>query len=110
QEKLGESGEADAVRSCHRDYYTAMAAVLDAPAGHEYERRIERAETEIDNLRAAFGWSRENSDVELALALACSLQPLWQTRGRLREGLVWLDAALAHLDAQPHHAPARVRA
>ena len=112
QEKLGESGEADAVRSCHRDYYTAMAALLDAPAGHDYERRIEQAETEIDNLRAAFGWSRENSDIELALALACSLQPLWQARGRLREGLVWFDAALADLDAQhPEVAPAvRARA
>ena len=110
QEKLGESGEADAVRSCHRDYYTAMAAVLDAPAGHDYERRIEQAETEIDNLRAAFGWSRENSDVELALALASSLQPLWQARGRLREGLVWFDAALADLDAQHAEVAPAVRA
>jgi predicted ATPase/DNA-binding CsgD family transcriptional regulator len=109
QEKLGESGEADAVRSCHRDYYTAMA-LLDAPAGHDYERRIERAETEIDNLRAAFGWSQENSDIELALALACSLQPLWQARGRLREGLVWFDAALAELDAQHAQVAAGVRA
>ena len=100
QEKLGESREADAVRSCHRDYYTAMAALLDAPAGHDYERRVEQAETEIDNLRAAFGWSRENSDVELALALASSLQPLWRARGRIREGLVWFDTALADLDAQ----------
>ena len=97
QEKLGESREADAVRSSHRDYYTAMAALLDAPAGHDYERRVEQAETEIDNLRAAFGWSRENSDVELALTLASSLQPLWRARGRLREGLVWFDAALADL-------------
>ena len=32
QEKLGESGEAEAVRSRHRDHYTAMAALLDAPA------------------------------------------------------------------------------
>ena len=110
QEKLGESGEADAVRSCHRDYYTAMAALLDAPARTDYERRIEQAETEIDNLRAAFGWSREHSDVELALALACSLQPLWQARGRLREGLVWFDAALADLDAQHFGVAARVRA
>ena len=61
---------------------------------------VEQAETEIDNLRAAFGWSRENSDVELALALASSLQPLWLTRGRLREGLAWFDAALADLDAR----------
>ncbi|HXB87158.1 ATP-binding protein, partial [Mycobacterium sp.] len=67
-EKLGESGEADAVRARHRDHYTALAAVLDAPAGRDYEQRLEQADTEIDNLRAAFGWSRENSAIELALA------------------------------------------
>src|ERR1700693_4400899 len=99
-EKLGESGEADAVRTRHRDHYTSMAALLDAPAGIDYEQRIEQADTEIDNLRAAFAWSRENSDVELALTLASSLQPLWQARGRLREGLTWFDTALADLDAQ----------
>ena len=38
-EKLGESGEADAVRARHRDHYTAMAALLDAPAGSDYEQR-----------------------------------------------------------------------
>jgi predicted ATPase/class 3 adenylate cyclase/DNA-binding CsgD family transcriptional regulator len=94
-EKLGESGEADAVRARHRDYYTSLAALRRAGR----EQLIEQAEIEIDNLRAAFGWSRENSDVDLALALASSLQPLWQARGRLREGLAWFDAALAGLDA-----------
>jgi predicted ATPase/class 3 adenylate cyclase/DNA-binding CsgD family transcriptional regulator len=101
-EKLGESAEADSVRSRHRDHYTALAALLDAPAGSDYEQRIEQANIEIDNLRAAFSWSRENSDVELALALASSLQPLWQARGRLREGLTWFDTALA--DDNAHHA------
>jgi predicted ATPase/class 3 adenylate cyclase/DNA-binding CsgD family transcriptional regulator len=109
-EKLGESGEADTVRARHRDHYTAMAAVLDAPAGRDYEQRIEQAEIEIDNLRAAFGWSRENSDVELALALASSLQPLWLGRGRIQEGLVWFDAALADLDAHHPAVAAAVRA
>jgi predicted ATPase/class 3 adenylate cyclase/DNA-binding CsgD family transcriptional regulator len=100
-EKLGESGEAESVRSRHRDYYTSLAAEVDAPAGSDYEHRIDRAETEIDNLRAAFSWSLENSDIELALALASALQPLWLARGRIREGLAWFDAALADLDA--HH-------
>ena len=109
-EKLGESGEADAVRTRHRDHYTAMAALLDAPAGTDYEQRLEQADTEIDNLRAAFAWSRENSDVELALALASSLQPLWQARGRLREGLAWFDTALADLEAQHPGVAAAVRA
>ena len=101
-EKLGESGEADAVRARHRDHYTAMAALLDTPARAGYERRIEQAETEIDNLRAAFAWSRENSDTELALQLASSLQPLWLARGRIQEGLAWFDAVLA--DQNAHHA------
>src|SRR6516165_2020293 len=109
-EKLDESGEADAVRSRHRDYYTAMAALFDAPAGSDYEQRLEQAETEIDNLRAAFAWSREHSDAELALALASSLQPLWYARGRIREGLAWLDTALADLDVQHVEVAATVRA
>jgi predicted ATPase/class 3 adenylate cyclase/DNA-binding CsgD family transcriptional regulator len=109
-EKLGESGEADAVRSRHRDHYTALAALLDAPAGSHNEQRLEQTETEIDNLRAAFTWSRENSAIELALALASSLQPLWLARGRLREGLAALDAALADFDAQPDNRAAAARA
>lgn len=110
QEKLGESGEADAVRSRHRDYYTELAAVLDAPQGSDYERRLEQAEIEINNLRAAFSWSRENSEVELALALASSLQPLWMSRGRHREGLAWFDTALADVNVVQGEAGATVRA
>jgi predicted ATPase/class 3 adenylate cyclase/DNA-binding CsgD family transcriptional regulator len=109
-EKLAESGEADAVRTRHRDHYTALAAQRDAPTDRDYEQRIGQAETEIDNLRAAFAWSLEESDVELALTLASSLQPLWQARRRLREGLVWFDAALADLDARDAEVAAGVRA
>ncbi len=98
-EKLGESGEADAVRTRHRDYYTSLAAVLDAPAGGDYEHLLEQANIEMDNLRAAFGWSRENSDSEIAMQLASSLQPLWVARGR--QGLAWFDAVLT--GEQVHH-------
>jgi len=108
-EKLAESGEADAVRSRHRDHYTGLAGLLDAPAGSEYEQRIEQAESEIDNLRAAFLWSRENSDVEPALVLVSSLQPLWLSRGRIREGLAGFDAALADDNAQHSGVAAAVR-
>jgi predicted ATPase/class 3 adenylate cyclase len=93
-EKLSESGEADAVRGRHRDHYTAMAALLDTSAQAGHKRRLEQAEIEIDNLRAAFAWCCEHSDVDLALALASSLQPLWVARGRILEGLAWIHAAL----------------
>jgi predicted ATPase/class 3 adenylate cyclase/DNA-binding CsgD family transcriptional regulator len=109
-EKLGESGEAKAVRTRHRDHYTATAALLDTPARGDYERCVEQAETEIDNLRAAFGWSRENCDVELAVALASSLMPLWLARGRGVEGLAWFDVALNDLAAQHAEVSAAVRA
>ena len=57
-----------------------------------------------------FGWSRENSDIALALALASSLQPLWQARGRGREGLAWFDAVLTREVAQDAEVAAAVRA
>jgi len=93
-EKLGESGEADHIRDGHRDHYTAMAARLDT-ATLAGEWPIEQAETEIDNLRAAFTWSLENAGVEQASELASSLQPLWLMRGQIQEGLAWLESALA---------------
>jgi predicted ATPase/class 3 adenylate cyclase/DNA-binding CsgD family transcriptional regulator len=92
-EKLGESDEANLVRGRHRDHYSTMAAQLDAPAESKYERRLAQAVDEIDNLRAAFVWSRESGDIARALELASSLQPLWLTRGRISEGIAWLDAA-----------------
>jgi predicted ATPase len=94
-EKLGESSEADQVRGRHRDHYRSMATRLDAPARDDYEQLIEHAEMNIDNLRAAFTWSYENDDTARTLELASSLQPLWLARGRLVEGIAWLDAAWA---------------
>lgn len=94
-EKLSDSGEADHTRDRHRDHYTTIAGLLDAPGRTDYERRMQQAETEIDNLRSAFGWCLENSDHGHALNLASALQPLWHSRGRILEGCAWFDAALA---------------
>lgn len=93
-EKLGESGDADAVRGRHRDYFLSVATALDRPERTEHEGRLDQAELEIDNLRSAFVWSRESGDSQLALTFAASLQPLWLARGKIREGLAWLEAAL----------------
>jgi tetratricopeptide (TPR) repeat protein len=57
--------------------------------------QLDQVEADIDNLRAAFAWSRENGELGLALGLVSSLQSLWLTRGRVVEGLGWLDTALA---------------
>ena len=111
QEKLHESREGDVIRSRHRDHYTAMAAELDSPNDTDHARRLAQAAVEIDNLRGAFAWSLENSDTAPALRLAASLQPLWFSYWRHREGLAWLDAALARTTANDaDDDPDRVRA
>jgi predicted ATPase/DNA-binding CsgD family transcriptional regulator len=93
-EQLGASGEAEAVRTRHRDYYVLVAAAVDAAARTALDQSLARAVLEIDNFRAAFAWSRERSDAEVALKLASSLQPLWLALGHLYEGLDWFDTVL----------------
>ncbi len=97
-EKLGDSGEAEAVRARHCAYYTAVATSLDDTAHTSSEQRIERALSEIDNLRSAFGWCLDHSHHEQALALASAMQPLWLAHLPIREGLAWFEAALDGLD------------
>jgi predicted ATPase/class 3 adenylate cyclase/DNA-binding CsgD family transcriptional regulator len=108
-EKLGESGEADAVRTRHRNHYASIAARLDTTKHASYVELIEWAELEIDNLRAAFTWSLENSEVDSALQITSALQPFWQTRGQVLEGLAWFNTGIA--DVHPEVAPSvRARA
>ena len=71
------------------------------PAGADHERRLEQAAIEIDNLRAAFAWSRENRDVGQALTLAyVTAAVLAGARAPPGRG-GWLQA-IALEDAQDH--------
>ena len=65
-EKLGESGEADAVRTATATT-TRDGGRCSTRRAHGYEQRVEQAEIEIDNLRSAFGWSSEHDDIASAL-------------------------------------------
>lgn len=98
QQILGESGEADEVRTRHRNYYTATAAEMESPGHSGDEQLLRWAQTEIDNLRAAFAWSWENAEFEMALRLVLSLRPLWLRGGHVLEALTGLDAVLADKD------------
>ncbi|MGA8545391.1 MAG: LuxR family transcriptional regulator [Mycobacterium sp.] len=95
-EKLSESGNGDDVRNRHCDHYVAIAGQLDDPADASDEKLVNRVEAEIDNLRAAFGYTLDGGNAEIALRLASTLVPLWLARGRIHESLMgWFDAALA---------------
>ncbi|WP_436405344.1 ATP-binding protein, partial [Mycobacterium asiaticum] len=77
QEKLSESGEAGEVRTRHRDYYADKSAAMHARGPSADEELLVWAQTEIENLRAAFAWSRENGDFDIALRMIVCLLPLW---------------------------------
>jgi len=100
-EKLDESGEADVVRGRHLDHYALLAAELDRPARNDFRRNVARVEADIDNLRAAFAFCCRNHQYAAALRLASALQPVWQGRGRLREGLTWFGSILGHDSFDP---------
>jgi predicted ATPase/class 3 adenylate cyclase/DNA-binding CsgD family transcriptional regulator len=99
-EKLGESSEADAVRTRHQDHYTATALAFESTSRVDHEQLLARAELNIDNLRSAFIWSRERGDTDGALRLASALSPLWLARGHIKEALAWFDAVA---DDQTRH-------
>jgi non-specific serine/threonine protein kinase len=93
-ERLEESGEADAFRRRHAEFFLALAEEA-APelAGAHQQEWANRLESDHDNMRAALSWSLER-DPEKALQLAGTLAHFWEMRARFLEGSAWLEAAL----------------
>jgi non-specific serine/threonine protein kinase len=96
REKLAACGDADRFRARHRDYFLEFsetaAKKLHGREGAEWGARLQG---EIDNLRAALAWSRDEVGDGLAfLRLATALHVFFYERGYLGEGRVWIDAAL----------------
>jgi tetratricopeptide (TPR) repeat protein len=122
-ERLDASGEADALRRRHADYYLAVAEEAAptgpggtmGPLGGWIGGRggwLDRLEREHENIRGALSWTAEYgqraavagasvADFEaaevaaLGLRLGAVLWPFWLARGYLREGRAWLAVLLA---------------
>jgi predicted ATPase len=108
-EKLHEAGGSEEIQNRHFDHFLQMAEQWHdvTMVGRHYMLWLDRLEAEMDNLRAAYAWSRRLQDADArALRLAGALWPFWFNRGRLAEGLRWLEEALTHAP----NAPAQVRA
>lgn len=103
-EKLQELDETDSIRARHFSHYLALAEQSKdlALAGRRLALWLDRVETEMDNMRVAFSWSREQVDGgEQSLQLANALWLFWTIRGGFREGHEWLEEALARGSAAP---------
>jgi tetratricopeptide (TPR) repeat protein len=104
-EQLTSSGELEATRQAHAEYYLRLAEEAQPSLqATEQGRWIARLEQEHENLRTALFWllvqaqgEREQSkqQAELALRLFTALSWFWTIRGYIREGQNFLEQALA---------------
>jgi predicted ATPase/DNA-binding CsgD family transcriptional regulator len=92
----GDSAVADVFRA-HAEWCLDLAVrtepELHSPSQHHWSQLLE---TEHDNLRAALMWLDQSGDAETNLRLATALASFWWFGGHLREGLRWLERALAN--------------
>jgi predicted ATPase/DNA-binding SARP family transcriptional activator/DNA-binding CsgD family transcriptional regulator len=93
-ERLEESGEAEAFRRWHAEFFLALAEEAAPQLTGAHQRAwARRLEADHDNMRAALSWSLER-EPETALRLAGALARFWEMRARFVEGSEWLEAAL----------------
>src|SRR5215212_8057889 len=108
--KLEGSGEAEAVRRAHAEYFLALAEEAEPMLwGAEDAAWLERLEQEHDNMRAALSWAIEHEEATLALRVGAALRWFWYMEGYYGEGRRWLEAALGK-DWGAAAAEARARA
>jgi predicted ATPase len=74
QERLEASGDADVFRRKYAEHYTAFAEAAGAGLkGPDEAAWTERAEAELDHLRAALAWSVAGGQADLALRIVAPL-------------------------------------
>jgi predicted ATPase len=85
-ERLGDSGEAEGVRTRHAEHFLALAEEAAPQMRHEEEAEaLALLEPEHANLRAALATLRGAGDVEPEARLVYALSDFWWKRGHLRE-------------------------
>ena len=102
EDRLGESGAAEAVRDAHQSWCLALAQQA-APhlSGPKQAVWLTRLEWEHDNLRSGLARGESSpTGAERALQLAGALGRFWLVRGHLAEGRGRLTAALVEAGAE----------
>jgi predicted ATPase/DNA-binding CsgD family transcriptional regulator len=99
-ERLSGSGEEQAIRDRHLDYFVKLAEEME-PGYWRHNQLIllKRTEVEWSNLHAAFKWAIKSRGFEDAAVLSSSLVYYFRYKDRIVEGYRWLDQVLAVKDA-----------
>jgi non-specific serine/threonine protein kinase len=94
-EQLQAGGEAAEIQRRHAAYCLTFAETAEPHlSGPNQVEWLDRLESELPNVRAAFAWSREH-EPEQALRLGAALRAFWRIRGHLGEGAAELERVLA---------------
>ncbi len=101
RDRLTESGQSDAMRERHRDYFLALAELAE-PRLESLEQGewLQRLQEEHENLRRALDWSLLEAEARSGLRLCGALMSFWNTRGHLSEGREWCDRALGQTGSE----------
>ncbi|MFC4128476.1 BTAD domain-containing putative transcriptional regulator [Nocardia rhizosphaerae] len=103
-ERLAAAGETDPVHGVRNEYYAGLAERARARLrGADQRKWLAELDVEYANLRSAVEDSVRRGDADVALRLVDALAWYWFLRGRIREGIRLLDAALG---VDPGAAPA----
>ena len=103
-EQLAATGEETSVRRRHLGWFADFTERCQPRVfGPEGPAWVDRMAAELDNLRAAMGWSVTDPSVVSAragLRIAGAAHQLWVYRDNLAEGQHWLELTLAADEAQ----------
>lgn len=95
-ECLTARGEREQAHIAHAQHYLAFAERAEpALVAATQALWLARLEQEYENIRAALQWLLEHQERDAALRLPTALLQFWVRRGRMSEGLSFLEQALA---------------
>lgn len=95
-ELLDSHDERNAVRSAHAAWIEVLAEQAEPfLVGPDEPHWRNRLTTEQPNIRSALSWCVESEDTETGLRIGGAIWRFWATRGRLLEGLNWLERLMA---------------
>ena len=96
QERLEESGEADATRDRHAASFLALAEKAGPELrGPRQVPWLKRLDTERDNVRGAMAWLLGQGESQTVARIGWALWLFWWMHGHFTEGRRWMEEALA---------------
>jgi predicted ATPase len=100
--ELRASGEAEALRRGHAEFFAAFIERADPHLRHGPDQQgwVERVAADYDNVRAAMDFALEH-DLTLALRLVGRLSFFLWLRGGFAEAKAWLEAILPRASGEP---------